>query len=165
MFNIKNLREIDFQKIWKEFYANNQDIITLQDQDILNGVFNGKCLFVPLQWNTNGRLYTKDNLIEHQYSYEEATFAAHNPAIIHYTDRNKPWHFQCSHPLVSEYFKYLFMTPWKTNAFVYWARFIMYKPFAGLNNKNRKKIISIRLNRRETSVTLLGHKLIDICNV
>ena len=162
MFNIKKLREVDFQTMWKEYYIQNQAIITLQDQDILNGVFNGNCLFVPLQWNTNGRLYTKHNLIEHQYSYEEATYAAHNPGVIHYTDENKPWNFKCTHPLVFEYFKYLFMTPWKKDALVYLSKYIAYKPYSYLKSK-RGKIISIRLNRKEKSITLFGYKCINIC--
>lgn len=113
MFNLKALRAFDFQSAWKEYFKKNKEIITLQDQDILNGVFNGKCLYLPLQWNANGRLYSSKGLLEHSYSYEEAVFAAHNPAIIHYTDVNKPWHVFCTHPLRSEYFKYLAFTPYK----------------------------------------------------
>lgn len=157
MFNIKKLREFDFQKTWKEYFENNKEIITLQDQDILNGVFNGNCLFVPLQWNTNGRLYTKHNLMEHNYTYEEAVYAAHQPAIIHYTDVNKPWNRLCTHPLKSEYLKYLRLTPWHNLAFKYRIEQVVCSLFATIK-QYRKDIISIHLNRNEQCIKLFGNK-------
>ena len=36
-----------------------------------------------------------------------------DPAIIHYTDAIKPWHYKFETPYVKEYYKYLALTPWK----------------------------------------------------
>lgn len=146
VFNIKELRTFDFQRAWKNYFKDNEKIITLQDQDILNGVFNGKCLYVPLKWNTNGRLYSSKNLIEHSYTYEEAVFAAHNPAIIHFTDVNKPWHTSCTHPLRKEYYKYLTLTPYKRL-----ARKIKFK-------NSIRKIYFKEKNRTHIKMKILGIK-------
>lgn len=57
------------------------------------------------------------------------------------------------------------MTPWKKEALIYFSKYIAYKPLSYLKSKRGKiKIISIRLNRKEKSITLLGHKLINIRN-
>lgn len=157
-FNIDELRKLDFQNMWKTYFKQNEDIILLQDQDILNGVLNGRCKFLSLRWNANGRLYSKNNLLEHFYSYEDADSAAHNPAIIHYTDKNKPWMKLCSHPLQKEYFKYLLYTPFKYKVPIYLIRMFVFKPIAFLN-AHRKSIISVRFNKKEKSVMLFGKKI------
>lgn len=157
MFNIKKLREFDFQKMWKEYFEKNKEIITLQDQDILNGVFNGNCLFVPLQWNANGRLYTKHNLMEHNYSHEEAVYAAHNPGILHFTDINKPWNKLCTHPLKSEYLKYLSLTPWHSLALKYRIEQIICF-FLANTKKYRRNIIQIHLNKHEHFIKIFHRK-------
>ncbi len=155
IFNIEYLRKMDFIKIWQEYFNKNKDIILLQDQDILNGTLNGKCKFLPLKWNANGRLYSKDNIIEHIYSYEEAMEAAHNPAIIHFTDKNKPWMKTCTHPLKTEYIKYLKHTPWKNKTFLYESCYFISK-FIKPVKTNRRKFISVRFNKHEKSIRLFG---------
>lgn len=35
-----------------------------------------------------------------------------HPVILHYTNK-KPWNYDSMHPLRSEYYKYLDMTPWQ----------------------------------------------------
>lgn len=158
IFNIKKIREIDFQNIWKKYFEENKNRITLQDQDILNGVFNGKCRYVGLRWNANGRLYSNFNILEHAYSETEAEYAVHNPAIIHYTDKNKPWMKRCNHPLKKEYLRYLFFTPWKNEIVKLAVQMSVFK-LPVLIRDNRKKIVSLRLNKKEKSLTLFGQRV------
>lgn len=112
VFNIEKLRDFDFKQKCINYYKENQAIISLQDQDILNGVLNGKCRFLPLNWNTNSRLFF-DNELEHHYTDAEAVNAVQYPAILHYTNSVKPWQQSCIHPLKEEYWKYLSFTAFK----------------------------------------------------
>ncbi len=121
LLNIKILRNFDFKKACLTYFYANESIITLQDQDILNGVFNGKCKFLPLCWNANGRIYQGNNL-EKSYSREEEIEAGYNPSIIHFTDVNKPWKYTCQHPLKEEYWKYLNYTNYKDKVFLHLIR-------------------------------------------
>lgn len=120
VLNLKKLRQFDFYHECIKSYKNNEDIITLQDQDILNIVLNKKCKFIDLNWNTNSRIYLGNNLkgyniplFECSYSKEDANNAKYNPYIIHYTDVVKPWDIYCNHPLKNEYFEYLKFTKFK----------------------------------------------------
>ena len=158
-FNIKKLREINFQSKWKHWYKDNEPVVTLQDQDILNGTLNGNCKYVSLIWNTNSRLYTKYNeykVLPHQYSDEEADFAAHNPGIIHYTNQSKPWQVSCTHPLRNEYFKYLKYTPWKYYSFKY-----LFDKYIYLMQIFLKNIFSINNEGSGRKV----YKVITICGL
>lgn len=121
LLNLNELRKINFKEKCFEYYQKNKSIITLQDQDILNGVLNGKCKFLPLKWNANARIYL-GNSLERKYSINDEIEAGYNPAIIHYTDIQKPWKIICNHPLKNEYWKYRQMTPFKYNYVKLWFK-------------------------------------------
>ncbi len=145
VFNLKQLRSFDLKEKCFNYYKANQNIITLQDQDILNGVFNGKCKFLPLCWNANGRLY-RYNELKHNYTKKDEAIAKKHPAIIHYTDTGKPWDKHCYHPLQIEYFKYKWFTKYKwKNLNVFLHKFI--QSLFSLKNKtegqNKYKIVTI----------------------
>ena len=112
VFNLKKLREFGYKEKCFEYYRKNKDIIILQDQDILNGVFNGLCKYLPLKWNVNGRMF-RENELEHHYTLNDENLAKKEAGIIHFTDYVKPWQVQCKHAKRNEYFKYLKLTPWK----------------------------------------------------
>ncbi len=109
LFNLKKLRTIDLFAISIKYYNENAEKITMQDQDILNGVLNGKCLFLPLKWNLNTPAYIKW-YPKHNYSQQEEDNAALNPGILHFTGIYKPWKTSSMHPLRGEYKKYLELT-------------------------------------------------------
>lgn len=110
VLNLEELRKFNFKESCFEYYKENESIIILQDQDILNGVLNGKCKFLPLCWNTNARIYLGNNL-ERKYSIKDEIEAGYNPGILHYTDVQKPWKVSSNHILKEEYWKYLSYTP------------------------------------------------------
>ena len=116
VFNLKNLKEFGYKEKCFEYYRKNKDIIILQDQDILNGVFNGLCKYLPLKWNVNGRMF-RENELEHHYTLNDENQAKGDIGILHFTDRQKPWNGTCRHPGRNEYFKYLKLTPWKNYRF------------------------------------------------
>ncbi len=109
LLNLKKIREYNIIDKAIEFYNQNKEKITLQDQDILNGVMNGKCKFLPLRWNINTPAYMNES-VNHFYSMEDENWAKQNPAIIHFTGEFKPWFTYCKHPLKNEYKRYLELT-------------------------------------------------------
>ena len=156
LLNLQKLREFDFQTAWTNYYKENESIIDLQDQDILNGVFNGNVKWLQLKYNANAIIFSKDKTL-HFYTDKDIKNAKKNRIIIHYTGKYKPWSKQCYHPLRKLYFKYLLYTPFKFKIYEYFL--IKYQPFLQLiysvKNKNNHKIIkflgikiSLRLNKK-----------------
>lgn len=115
LFNLNLLRSFNLFEKCVDYFEKNKDKITLQDQDILNGVLNGKCYKLPLRWNVAAPYYLS-NQWQLTCSSEDRWEAIYNPAIIHYTYLPKPWQKDCEHPLKDEYFKYLAFTPFSPKA-------------------------------------------------
>lgn len=151
VFNLKELRKYYFKEKCFDYYTKNQDSITLQDQDILNGVFNGKCKFIPLCWNANGRLF-RFNELEHHYTEKDEIIARSNPAIIHYTDVEKPWKVKCNHPLQLEYFKYKWFTPYRWKGVVDIFSYKLIQNIFSIKNKSTK-------DKKIKILTILGIKI------
>ncbi len=163
LLNIKNLRTFDFKNECIDYFNENEKIITLQDQDILNGVLNGKCKFLPLCWNANGRIY-EINRLETLYTKEEAKEAKYNPAILHFTDTNKPWKLSCTHPLKNEYYKYLSYTEFNPPMFLYNLNRIthfydIYRCFKFFRKNFLNIYHEMSLNGKYRVFALLGFKL------
>ena len=69
------------------------------DQDGLNTVLNGQCLYLDPRWNaTTTRLQGK---------------AVEHPALIHFTGQEKPWHVSSVHPFREAYREHKRHTPWR----------------------------------------------------
>lgn len=70
LFNLKKLRQLNFTELSLTYYKENEHKITMQDQDILNGVLNGHIKEIPLRWNINPVWQSYDNG-HHYYSYSD----------------------------------------------------------------------------------------------
>ena len=81
------------------------------DQDALNAVLRGKWLELPRRWN----LQTTD---AEQRSFawalwpEEVADALEHAVIVHYTEREKPWHAGNRHPFAGLWYQVLDQTAW-----------------------------------------------------
>ncbi|CAI3937463.1 DUF4422 domain-containing protein [Commensalibacter communis] len=107
IFNLAQIRK-EFSNIFINYFENYykyKEIITLQDQDILNITYSQKTKIIPLRWNINSRMLEYNDL-EYKYSMKDAEDALQNIGIIHYTDQKKPWRYSCNHPFRSLYWKY-----------------------------------------------------------
>lgn len=115
LFNMKeiNRRFSDMFITCSEHYYRNRDQIILQDQDILNITFKGSIKVLPLKWNVSSRMFTFNEL-EHRYTQVMVSEAVNAPAILHYTDSNKPWGIFCGHPLRHLYWQYRSMGNYAT---------------------------------------------------
>ncbi|WP_109078719.1 DUF4422 domain-containing protein [Aggregatibacter kilianii] len=104
LMDINKLRSINLDHLFSRILYENYDLITLQDQDIINIAFSNNIKKLPLRWNVQSRMY-KQNELEYAYSQKELEEAALCPAIVHFSDRNKPWQYSCKH-LLKFYFKH-----------------------------------------------------------
>lgn len=146
LFNMLELRKINFTKECIDYYNKNWQFILLQDQDILNGVFDGKCKKMPLCWNAATPFFMY-KLWKLTAPSNERFEAIYNPAIIHYDFNPKPWKDDCIHPLADEYYKYLSHTPFKR------------KPVFRPLKKFLRKIYSCQKDEIQTILMIFGIKI------
>ncbi len=106
LFNVKKLRNFDLYNKCLQYFNENKNLITLQDQDILNGVLSEKCKKLHLKWNASTPIF-ENSVWKQDASFHEKLQAAIEPGIIHYTFTPKPWQKKCTHILKDEYLKYL----------------------------------------------------------
>jgi lipopolysaccharide biosynthesis glycosyltransferase len=114
ILNCKKWRNGNWTEKLTHYIIKNHDIIYFHDQDTLNKNFFDDCLYLDLKWNLQTAVYElpRKKLVE-VYGENQMNEAIHSPAIIHYTGSSKPWDYLNMHPLRKEYFKYLYLTPWK----------------------------------------------------
>lgn len=94
-----------------------------QDQDVLNYTFNNKVKFVSPVYNLQQTIYFDG---QHSlYFDEEIEFAKYYPIIIHYSGNIKPWQKGCRHPLWKKYYKYLKLSPYKSEYYRYQLKRIL----------------------------------------
>lgn len=112
VFNLNEINPKAFANRVADTVSRTDVEIELQDQDILNLMFEGEAAKLDLRWNANTRLYTP-NRLDPAYTPEEAEVAMMFPGILHFTDRRKPWNSNCNHPLRELYWNLRNQTPWR----------------------------------------------------
>lgn len=112
LINLDHWRSINFEKLAVDFIREKFDVISDADQDVLNGIFYNQKYFVSYRYNLQDGFYRRKRHIRLE-AEEELNRDLKHPVIVHFTNRRKPWKFDCIHPLKKEYFKYLDMTDWK----------------------------------------------------
>ena len=111
LINLDYWREHKVDKQCVEYFQTYPERILFNDQDLLNVVLHKDKVFVPLKWNMQDGFYRygMDKKVADWNSFREELL---HPVILHYTNK-KPWNYDSMHPLRSEYYKYLDMTPWQ----------------------------------------------------
>ena len=111
LINLDYWREHKVDKQCVEYFQTYPERILFNDQDLLNVVLHKDKVFVPLKWNMQDGFYRYgiDKKVADWNSFREELL---HPVILHYTNKN-PWNYDSMHPLRSEYYKYLDMTPWQ----------------------------------------------------
>ena len=115
LFNIDKFREDDLERKAIELGIRRFSEIEFPDQDILNELFAGKVIFLPLPWNTIlfPAYYHRSVKLSGKplaFSVDELKAAISDPGIIHFAGF-RPWRALCEHPLRHFYWKYARMTP------------------------------------------------------
>ena len=133
LFNLKLYRHAKIQDRAFEFVRNHSEMILFADQDILNPVFEGNVVYVPLKWNCLQNhhitwfpkvnqfiLYMKGWQFLEGF-WKELREVERQPCIAHYS-LTKPWDGGCNSPLASEYWKYAKQTPFYEQVRFSWRR-------------------------------------------
>jgi lipopolysaccharide biosynthesis glycosyltransferase len=81
------------------------------DQDGLNAAVAGSWLELSRRWNLQTPDAKGDSLAWALWR-EDAEAAVEDPAVIHFSERDKPWHHDCGHPLVRRWYETLDGTAW-----------------------------------------------------
>jgi lipopolysaccharide biosynthesis glycosyltransferase len=106
LMNLRKIRkEIPVGKIMA-FIATNRAKLT-GDQDVLNAFFYRSWLRLPVVYNADYGVYLVKNYKVTNYSETEFVAAKDHAKIIHFTGPDKPWRYECSHPLKHLYFEHL----------------------------------------------------------
>lgn len=122
LMNLDKMRSLDIRKMMSEFVDSHKGLVSYADQDILNGMFNGKFRILPPEYDVMTQMcaYTFKQISQYRrpsyyYSKEEIENAQRYPIIIHYTTcmlNIRPWCKGSKHPWAAEFDKYQAMSPW-----------------------------------------------------
>lgn len=84
------------------------------DQDVLNGTLAGRIKVMPLEYNVQKHFYDPEFEShfpkEYTSDYQETI---NNPAIVHFTEMEKPWSTYSTHPMCSKWWYYAKHSLWK----------------------------------------------------
>ena len=113
LINLKKWREENLFKKALELARRIPNQLKNHDQDILNTLFFDKKLILDFKYNLlEYYLFVEDWLYMDRKYYPQIIQACKNPVIIHFCLPVKPWHYECTNPFKSLYYKYRAMTPW-----------------------------------------------------
>lgn len=112
VFDLKNMREDDTENKFLDWTIKNFDKIKVGDQTIINEVCKNRIKVVDDVWNVQSSNFTNRS------SY------THNPKVVHYVARKKPWHWASFSYHRNLYFKYLQLTPWRLDekGYKHWTK-------------------------------------------
>ncbi|MDR0750602.1 MAG: glycosyltransferase family 8 protein [Tannerellaceae bacterium] len=111
LINLSYWREHKVDRQCVHYFRTYPERILFNDQDLLNVVLYKDKVFVPLMWNMQDGFY-RYGIEKKVPDWPMFRWLLLHPAILHYTNK-KPWNYDSMHPLNSEYYNYLDMTPWK----------------------------------------------------
>lgn len=116
LFNVETWRHEKIAEKGFQFVRSNPDKIKHWDQDVLNYLFEDRCLIVAERWNACPHLWGLNPLWQPengQFSAME-TEARDHPAIVHFAGSGlaKPWTYGCRHAWTQPYLEVRHRTPW-----------------------------------------------------
>ena len=110
LLDINKARENNFCEKCIEFITENRNESICYDQDALNVVLKDNVLFCDLKYNFQYNKSYKD-IAELYKKYEK------DICIIHFVTGDKPWNFGSPGNFISEYYRYIYKTPWSWYSF------------------------------------------------
>ena len=106
LLNLEKYRSEHMEDKAMQFGNKHLDLLHFPDQDILNGIFEGKVVYLTTKYNDMGRTVESDTSIAHY-------------GLV------KPWHYQCNHPHKAFYWKYACKTPfYRQIVFIYYFSYV-----------------------------------------
>ncbi|GHA48886.1 general stress protein A [Salinimicrobium marinum] len=109
LMNLEKWRKEGISAKVLDFISSNPDKIRFWDQDALNAVLLKDWIELPVRWNLMvDFIYRKKEIQD-----TEVLADIDNPAIIHFNQTFKPWHYQLRHPHKHLYRKFIKETPFR----------------------------------------------------
>lgn len=110
--NLTKMRSTDLMQKYLDFIAKNKGRIKINDQDIINSVFENRIYTIPMKYNLTNQCYGwHRDILPSQY--EEWKEARKHPIIVHFTNWNKPWVAWTRHEYKSRYKSIFLQTPYR----------------------------------------------------
>jgi len=104
LMNLKYWREHNVTQQLIDYLHQYPERCWFPDQDALNAVLEGKVKFMNYRYNMQGEMLSHRCYLQlSAQKWQDLDKAIDNPAIIHFTDVNKPWYKECRHPYKDEY--------------------------------------------------------------
>ncbi len=111
LINMDRWREMNVSQLSLDFIRQYKEVLKYNDQDILNGIFYNRKIWLPVRYNMQDGFYRRRRKFLPQHLIPEVDANLRTPAILHYTGGHKPWDYKCYHPLAKLYAEYLAATP------------------------------------------------------
>ncbi|MDO4461268.1 MAG: glycosyltransferase family 8 protein [Bacteroidia bacterium] len=97
LINLKALRMSNFTQRAASFIENYRNSLRHHDQDILNALTAGHTLFISCRWNLlDFFTFKKPDIQPNRMS--DLQSALQKPAIVHFSNKRKPWKHNCDNP-------------------------------------------------------------------
>jgi lipopolysaccharide biosynthesis glycosyltransferase len=145
LINLEYWRSYNLLERAEQYIKNNSRYIKYWDQDILNFIFQSQWLEIHPIWNSTEIVFMSYEWKNRKFDNlkcTELTKAREEPAIIHFTGSNKPWHYYNNHPCKQEYYKYLDKTPWR-NFKPIKTPFLIIKEFSKKHLNSMRKFMTL----------------------
>jgi lipopolysaccharide biosynthesis glycosyltransferase len=104
LINLSYWRENKIDEKSLEYIKNNAEKLLWHDQDTLNVILEGKVKYVDFKYNfyeTFFKIKEKSTMTDDLW--EQVQIAKSDICLCHYTQAEKPWFFECEHPLKDIY--------------------------------------------------------------
>jgi lipopolysaccharide biosynthesis glycosyltransferase len=112
LLNLRKWREDDTVRVILKFINENHEKLLYHDQDALNAILYKKWLHIDAKWNVQTPMFFRQ--VKNESTNDiSLRYALEKPHIIHYSGRGKPWRYITTHPLRTNYYRYLKLTPWR----------------------------------------------------
>ncbi|MCQ2226740.1 MAG: glycosyltransferase family 8 protein [Bacteroidales bacterium] len=102
LINLKAMRNCDFSNKASLFIEENRNILQHHDQDIMNALAAGRTKFISCRWNLLDFFTFKNPEIQSRRN-EDLREALCKPAIVHFSNKRKPWRYNCDNPFRNLY--------------------------------------------------------------
>jgi lipopolysaccharide biosynthesis glycosyltransferase len=114
VLNLEKWRADEMSEKILEYVVNNKQHIRWHDQDALNAMLAGKWGELDPRWNQIPYLFKYSSWEASPFTENVFNDLTHNPFIVHFATRDKPWHESCNHPQKDLFFQYLDDPIWAT---------------------------------------------------
>lgn len=111
LVNLEKWKEAKNDNLFNRFVDSNRSQFSINDQDVINAVFQNRIKTLHLKYNLTNHCYGFHYSIMpgQKKQWKEAR---KSPIIVHFTNWNKPWKYECVHEYKKIYLKTLSKTPY-----------------------------------------------------